>query len=94
MRTTVLSVSTIQYDDEEESCMAYQAEYPPQGNCESVVEVLIVANNVHEENAGSFTVEREHAGLRNHTLEELEAPWQAWSVYDWLVGNLTMPRSC
>ena len=48
--------------------MAYQAEYPPQGNCESVVEVLIVANNVHEEDAGSFTVEREHAGSRHHTL--------------------------
>ena len=28
----------------EETCLVYQAEYPPQGNCQSVIGALIVAN--------------------------------------------------
>ena len=44
-------------DDEDTFCMVHQAEYPPQGNCKSVMEVLIMANNVHEEDACSHKVE-------------------------------------
>ena len=40
---------TMQYRFEGKSCIVYQAEYPPQGNCKSVIEALIMANNVHEE---------------------------------------------
>ena len=29
--------------------MFCQAEYPPQGNCKSVTDALMMANNVHEE---------------------------------------------
>ena len=41
---------TIQYGDEDDACLA---ECPPQGNCKSVIEGLIMANNVHEKDAGS-----------------------------------------
>ena len=36
--------------------MVDQAEYPPQGNCKSVIEALIMANNVREEITGSHKV--------------------------------------
>ena len=47
---------TMQYGDEKESRMLYQAEYPPHGNCMSVIEALLMANNLHEEDVGSHTV--------------------------------------
>ena len=52
-------------DVHEAGTCIYQAEYLPQGNCKSVMEVLIVANSVHEEDAGSHEVEshrRVHGG--------------------------------
>ena len=76
---------TMQYGDEEETCMVNWAEYPPQGSCTSVIEALIVANTVHEEDAGSHKVgsyRRVYGGSRSRTREELAAPWKAWSVYD------------
>ena len=39
----------MQYGDEDETCIVHQAEYPPQRNCKSVVEALVMANNVDEE---------------------------------------------
>ena len=36
-------IITMQYGDEEDSCMVFQAGYPLQGNCMSVVEALIMA---------------------------------------------------
>ena len=33
-------------------CVVYQAVYPPQGNCKSVIEALIMASSVREEDAG------------------------------------------
>ena len=50
--------------------MENQAGYPPQGNCMSVVEALITANNVHEEGVSSHKVgshRRVFCGLRSHT---------------------------
>ena len=44
--------ATMQYGDEQESCMVYQADYAPQGNCKSVTEALIMVNNMHEEDVG------------------------------------------
>ena len=38
-----LSWSPMRYGDEEETCMVYQVEYPPQGNCKSVVEAFFIA---------------------------------------------------
>ena len=49
-------IITTQYGDEEESCMVHQAEYPPKGNCKSVIEALLVANSVHEEEVSSHEV--------------------------------------
>ena len=52
--------------------MVYQAEYPPQGNCKSVIEALIVANNVHEEDVSYHEVgspRRVFRNLRGQTLE-------------------------
>ena len=80
-------IVTKQNGDEEESCMVYQAEYPPQENCESVVEVLLMPNSVHGEDASSHDVgshRRVSGGLRGHTLEEL-AQWRVWSEQDRLV---------
>ena len=62
--------------------MVYQAEYPPQGNCKSV----ILCNNVHEEGVCSHKVVthlRFFGSLRGHTLEKLEAVWRSWSEQDW-----------
>ena len=61
----------------------YQAEYPPQGNCKSVMEVLIVANSVHEEDAGSMRwkvtagctvarTEEPHTGGVGCSMEDME----------------------
>ena len=75
----------MQDGDEEETCVVYQVEYPPQGRCKSVIEALITSNNVHEEDAGFEKVEshsRVYGGLRSHTLEELTEFWQVWSEYD------------
>ena len=47
-------IVTMQHGDDEEVCVVYQAEYPPQGNCKSVVEALIMANNVHRKDLNSF----------------------------------------
>ena len=72
-------IVTMQHGDEEESCMVYQAEYPPQGNFLSVIEALIMANNVHEQDVSSHKVEshrRVLGGLRGHTLENLAALWR------------------
>ena len=79
-------IITMQYGDEEDSCMVFQAGYPPQGNCTSLVEALIMANNVHEEDVRSHQVgshRRVYGALRRpHTLEELAALWRAWSGQD------------
>ena len=58
--------------------LVYQPEYPPQGNCESVIEILIITNIVHEKDAGSH---------RSRIREELAALWMAWSVYDRPMGQ-------
>ena len=79
-------IVTMQHGDEQESCMVYQAEYPPQGNCRSVIQALIMAKNVHEQDVGSHKVgshHRVHGGLRSHTREELTVLWRAWSEHDW-----------
>ena len=70
-------IVTIQYGDEDDACMVYLAECPPQGNFKSVIEALIMANNVHEKDAGSYKVKRwevtrrVYGSLRSRTLEEL-----------------------
>ena len=64
-------IVTMQYVDEEETCVVYQAEHPPQGNCQSVVQGLIMANHVHEVDAGPHKVgshRRVYGCVRNHTL--------------------------
>ena len=46
--------------------MVFQAEYPPQENCKSVIEALIMSNKMHEEDAGSLMVgshRRVHGGF-------------------------------
>ena len=76
---------TIQYRYEGKSCIVYQAEYPPQGNCKSVMEALIMANNVHEEDVSSHKVTTHRTvfgGLRSHTLEKLPASWRSWTEQD------------
>ena len=39
----------MQFGDGAQTCMVYQADHPPQGNCKSAIEALIVGINVHEE---------------------------------------------
>ena len=39
-------VVTMQYDDELDSCSAFQANSPPQGDCKNLLEALTMANNV------------------------------------------------
>ena len=60
---------TMQCGDEQETCVVYQAEYAPQGNCESVIEALMMANNVHEDDAGFRKV-----GSHRRILWRLEEP--------------------
>ena len=77
----------MQYGDEEQTCVVYQAEaeFPPQANCKSVIEPLIMTNSVHEEGAGSHKVgshRRAYGGARSHTLEQLAEFGKVWSVYD------------
>ena len=38
--------------DDPESCVAFQAECPPQGSSKSVLEALTLANNLHKEDWG------------------------------------------
>ena len=38
----------MQRGGEKESCLVLQAEKPPQGNCKSVLQALVMANNVRE----------------------------------------------
>ena len=44
---------TMQHGNEEETCMVHQAGYQPQGNCKSVSDALIAANNVREKSVCS-----------------------------------------
>ena len=73
----------MQYGDEEETSVVYQA------SCKSVMEVMIRANNVHEEDAGSHKVgsrRRVHGSFRNHTFEEMSEFWPVWSECDRKAG--------
>ena len=72
---------TTQCGDEDETCMVYQADDQPQGNCKSVMEARILADNGCEEDVGSHKVGSHHR-VYGRTLEDLAAPWKAWSVYD------------
>ena len=49
-------IVTMQHGDDEEVCFVYWAEYPPHGNCKAVLEALIVANNLHQEDLNSHKV--------------------------------------
>ena len=65
------SMVTRQCGDEDETCTVYQADYPPQGACKSVMEALIMGNNVHKEDAGSLKMgshRRVYGSLRSRTL--------------------------
>ena len=78
-------IDTMQHGDEDATCTAYQAEYPPQGNCEAGIEGLSVANYVHKEDAGSHKVgshRRVHEGFRSRTLKEFANFRKTWSKYD------------
>ena len=66
-------IGTMRYGDESDTCVIYQAGYPPQGNCKSVMEDLITANKVQEEDVSSHKVESQRrvcGDLRSRTLEE------------------------
>ena len=45
----VSCIVTVQNGCDEETCLVKHAEYPPQGNCKSVIEALIMTNNVRHE---------------------------------------------
>ena len=53
---TGTSIVTMQYGDEDETCMVYQAAYPQEETCMSVMKALIMANYAHVEDAGSHLV--------------------------------------
>ena len=72
----------MQCDDEDTSCMVYQAEYPPQGNCRWVIEALIMASHVHE--GVHHTV---YGGQGGQTLEKPAAAWRSRSDQVWLIGQ-------
>ena len=60
------------------------------GNCKSVTDAILMANNVREENAGFHTVGSHgtvYGGSRSHTLEELAALWKQWTVCDRPIGQ-------
>ena len=74
LQETGICTSTMQYGDEERTCVISQAEYPPKGNCKSVLEALIMASIVHDEGAGSHKVGNQswiHGSSRSHTFDEL-----------------------
>ena len=78
-------IVSMQFGQEEESCMVYQAECPPWGSSKSVKGALSMANIVHEEDVSShirWEVTAGFLGLRCLTLEELEALWRVWSKQD------------
>ena len=64
--------------------MVYQAEYPPQEKCESVIGAPVTANNVHGKDVRSKKVRsfrRILGGLGSRTLEEQAGVWKSWSEY-------------
>ena len=67
-------IVTTQHGDDEEVCVVYQAEYPPHGNCKAVLEALILANSVHQEDLNSHKVGNFHGvygGLQSRTPEHI-----------------------
>ena len=61
-----------QFGDEPDESVIFQAECPPQGHCRSVLEALIMANNLHDEHEGTLKVgceQRISGGLSNATME-------------------------
>ena len=67
-------IVTVQDGNDEEVYVVYQAEYPPQGNCKSVIEALIMANNVHQEDLNSHKMENFHGvygAFQSRTLEHI-----------------------
>ena len=81
-------IVTMQCDDEEQSCVVYQAEYPPQGNWNSVIETTIMASHVREEDVCSYKVGGHRKAFdspKGQALEKLAAVWRSCGGQDWLV---------
>ena len=49
-------ILTMQHGDDEEICLVHQAACPARGNCKSVIEALLMANNVRQEDPNSHKV--------------------------------------
>ena len=62
--------SHLHYGDKEETCVVFQAEHPPQRNCKSVIETLIMANTVRKEDAGPVRWQ-----VNARFTEELKEPY-------------------
>ena len=54
----------MQFGDGAQTCMVYQADHPPQANCQSVIEALIVGINVHQEKVDSHKVGMSQRGIQ------------------------------
>ena len=72
-------IVTMQNGGDEETCVVKQAEYPPQGNCKSVIEALIMTNNVRHEDPNSHKVGNfrgVYVGLQSRTLDHIASFWE------------------
>ena len=76
-------IVTMRCCDEEGSFMVYRTEYPPQENCNFVMEALIMANNVYGEDVSSRKVGIHHS--EEPRTEKLAVPWRSWGEQDWPV---------
>ena len=73
--------------------VVYQAEHPPQGNCRSMIGALIIANSVHQEDAGSHKVgspRSVYRSLKCHTLEELAEFWKNMATWFDVENNIVL----
>ena len=75
----------MQFGDGAQTCMVYQADHPPQGNCKSAIEALIVANHVHEEEDDSVRWDV----TKGFTMADGAEPLEGW----WCSGRNGASRS-
>ena len=79
----------MQFGDGAQTCMVYQADHPPQGNCKSAIEALIVGINVHEEEVDSRKV-----GCHERVFSGSRSRWKVGGALEGMERGGTAERAC
>ena len=79
----------MQFGDGAQTCMVYQADHPPQGNCQSVIEALIVGINVHQEKVDSHKV-----GCHERVYNDSRSRWKVGGALEGVGRAGPVERAC